>query len=82
LTYLPRALNLKIERGFICSQREEGAREMAKEDLKRQIEQNGLVCDCGEKVYEVGTGDIEVQSNYNKYYEYLRCPQCQKLYYL
>jgi uncharacterized protein with PIN domain len=55
---------------------------MAKEDLKRQIERNGLVCDCGEKVYEVGTGDIEVQSNYNKYYEYLRCTQCQKLYYL
>jgi len=53
-----------------------------KEDLKRQIEQNGLVCDCGEKVYEVGTGDIEAQSNYNKYYEYLECLKCRKLYYL
>jgi len=55
---------------------------MVKEDLKRQIEQNGLVCDCGEKVYEVGTGDIEVQSNYNKYFEYLECFKCRKLYYL
>jgi len=62
--------------------KEEGAREMVKEDLKRRIEQNGLVCDCGGKVYEVGTGDIEVQSNYNKYYEYLECLKCRKLYYL
>ena len=53
-----------------------------KEDLKKEIEKNGLKCDCGGKVYEVGTGEIEVQANYNKYYEYLKCPQCQKLYYL
>jgi hypothetical protein len=56
--------------------------EVVKEALKGQIEENGLVCDCGEKVYEVGTGDIEVQSNYNKYYEYLECLKCKKLYYL
>jgi uncharacterized protein with PIN domain len=55
---------------------------VVKEDLKRQIEQNGLVCDCGGIVYKVGTGDIEVQSNYNKYFEYLECPKCRKLYYL
>lgn len=30
-----------------------------KEDLEIQIEKNELVCDCGEKVYEVGTGPIE-----------------------
>jgi hypothetical protein len=29
---------------------------MVKEDLKRQIEQNGLVCDCGVKVYEPELG--------------------------
>ena len=55
---------------------------MVKEDLKKQIEQNGLSCDCGEKVYEVGTGDIETQSSDNKYYENLKCRKCVKLYYL
>jgi uncharacterized protein with PIN domain len=65
-----------------------GKREVAvmenavKEDLKNEIEKNGLKCDCGEKVYEVGKGAIEYQANYNKYFEYLRCPRCQKLYYL
>ncbi len=53
-----------------------------KEELKKQIEKNGLVCDCGEKVYEVGAGLVENQSNYNKYFEYLECPKCHKLYYL
>ncbi len=53
-----------------------------KEDLKREIEKNGLLCDCGGKVYEVGTGEIENQPNYNKYYEYLECVKCRKLYYL
>ena len=67
---------------FFGSLKKQVVRKMVKEDLKRQIEQNGLVCDCGEKVYEVGTGDIEVQSNYNKYYEYLECLKCRKLYYL
>lgn len=52
------------------------------EDLKKEIEKSGLKCDCGERVYEVGKGAIDRQSNYNKYFEYLRCPQCQKLYYL
>ena len=53
-----------------------------REDLKKEIEKSGLKCDCGEKVYEPGKGTIEHQSNYNKYFEYLRCTQCQKLYYL
>ncbi len=53
-----------------------------KEDIKRKIESNGLVCDCGEKVYVVGAGPIENQSNYNKYFEYLECPKCRKLFYL
>ncbi len=53
-----------------------------KEDLKRKIEKDGLVCDCGGKVYEVGTGAIENQPNYNKYFEYLECPKCRKLFYL
>jgi uncharacterized protein with PIN domain len=53
-----------------------------KEDLKVQIEKNGLVCDCGEKVYTVGTGPIGSQPNYNKYFEYLECPRCRKVYYL
>jgi hypothetical protein len=53
-----------------------------KEDIKRKIEINGLVCDCGENVYVVGTGAIENQSNYNKYFEYLKCPKCLKLFYL
>ncbi len=54
----------------------------AREDLKKEIEKSGLKCDCGEKVYEVGKGAIESQSNYSKYFEYLKCTQCQKLYYL
>jgi len=53
-----------------------------KEDIKRKIESNGLVCDCGEKVYVAGTGAIENQPNYNKYFEYLECPKCRKLFYL
>ena len=46
----------------------------SREDLKRNIEGNGLVCDCGEKIYEPGKGAIERQPNYNKYFEYLECP--------
>ena len=53
-----------------------------KEDLKSEIEKNGLDCDCGGRVYEVETGAIENQSNYNKYFEYLECLKCRKLYYL
>jgi uncharacterized protein with PIN domain len=55
---------------------------VAREVLKKEIEKSGLECDCGEKVYEVGKGAIEHQSNYNKYFEYLKCTRCQKLYYL
>ena len=51
-----------------------------KEDLKREIERNGLRCDCGEKVYEAGTGLIENELNYNKYFESLECPKCHKLF--
>jgi len=54
----------------------------SREDLKKKIESEGLVCDCGEKVYEVGRGAIENQPNYNKYYDYLECPKWKKLYYL
>jgi hypothetical protein len=54
----------------------------SREDLKKKIEREGLVCDCGEKVYEVGRGAIENQPNYNKYYDYLECPKWKKLYYL
>jgi uncharacterized protein with PIN domain len=56
--------------------------EIKKEELKMEIEKNGLVCDCGGKVYEVGTGAIENQPNYNKYFEYLECTKCKKIYYL
>jgi hypothetical protein len=52
------------------------------EDIKREIESNGLVCDCGEKVYEAGKGAIENQSNYNKFFEYLECTKCHNLFYL
>jgi uncharacterized protein with PIN domain len=52
------------------------------EDIKRNIEGNGLVWDCGEKIYEHGEGTIERQPNYNKYFEYLECPRCKKVYYL
>jgi hypothetical protein len=54
----------------------------SREDLKKQIEKIGLVCDCGEKVFEIGTGPIEEQPNYNKYFEYLECPRCKKVHYL
>jgi hypothetical protein len=53
-----------------------------KEDIKRKIESNGLICDCGEKAYVVGTGAIENQPNYNKYFEYLECQKCGRLFYL
>lgn len=53
-----------------------------REDLKKKIEQEGLVCDCGERVYEAGKGAIESQSNYNKYFDYLECPRCKKTYFL
>jgi len=32
----------------------------SREDLKKKIESEGLVCDCGKKVYEVGKGTVEV----------------------
>jgi len=54
----------------------------SREDIKKKIESNGLVCDCGEKVYEIEKGTIENQPNYNKYFEYLECPRCKKIYYL
>jgi uncharacterized protein with PIN domain len=53
-----------------------------REDIKRSVEGSGLICDCGAKVYEVGRGAIERQPNYNKYFDYLECPQCKKVYYL
>jgi hypothetical protein len=55
---------------------------LAKETLKQKIERSSLNCDCGEKVYAVGTGAIEAQPNYNKYFEYLECPRCHQLYFL
>lgn len=54
----------------------------AKEELKRMIEGSGLTCECGEMVYRVGSGPIENQSNYIKYFEYLECQKCHKLFYL
>ncbi len=53
-----------------------------REDLKKKIESEGLVCECGEKVYEAGKGAIEIQPNYNKYFEYLECPRCKKHFFL
>jgi hypothetical protein len=53
-----------------------------REGIKRESESNGLVCDCGEKVYEVGKEAIENQPNYNKYFEYLECTNSHKLFYL
>jgi uncharacterized protein with PIN domain len=53
-----------------------------REDIKKQIERIGLVCDCGEKIYEVGKGVIEKQANYNRYFDYLECPRCRRVYYL
>ena len=54
----------------------------SREDIKRNIEGNGLVCDCEEKIYEPEKGAIETQPNYNKYFEYLECPRCRKTYFL
>jgi len=54
----------------------------SREDIKSNIEGNGLFCDCGEKVYETGKGTIESQQNYNKYFDYLECPRCKKTYFL
>jgi len=51
-----------------------------REDLKREIENSGLVCDCGERVYARGAGPIENRPNYNKYFEYLECAQCHRLF--
>ena len=56
--------------------------EESREDIKKQIERVGLVCDCGEKIYEVGKGVIEKQPNYNRYFDYLECPRCRRVYYL
>jgi len=53
-----------------------------REGIKKNIESIGLVCDCGEKIYEIGKGSIERQLNYNKYFEYLQCPRSKKAYYL
>jgi uncharacterized protein with PIN domain len=54
----------------------------SREDIKRNIEINGLLCDCGEKVYSSGKGAIESQPNYNKYFDYLECPRCRRTYFL
>ena len=54
----------------------------SREDIKRNIEGDGPVCDCGEKIYEPGKGAIERQPNYNRYFEYLECPRCRKSYFL
>jgi len=54
----------------------------SREDIKKKIESDGLVCDCGEKVYEVGKGAIEKQPNYNKYFDYLECPRFKRTFYL
>ncbi len=54
----------------------------SREDLKKKIECEGLVCECGEKVYEAGRGAIESQPNYNKYFDYLECPRCKKTFFL
>lgn len=53
-----------------------------REEIKKRLENKGLACDCGEKVYQVGKGPIEKQPNYNKYFDYLECPKCKKPYYL
>ncbi len=54
----------------------------SREAIKKMIEIDGLVCDCGERVYETGKGPIEKQTNYNRYFDYLECPRCRKAYYL
>ena len=53
-----------------------------REDLKKKVESDGLVCDWREKIYEAGKGPIERQQNYNKYFDYLECPRCKKAYFL
>ncbi len=58
-----------------------GGKEMtaeSKEDIKKKIEKEGLVCECKEIVYKVGSGPIENQPNYNKFSESLECPKCRK----
>jgi hypothetical protein len=55
---------------------------IAKEDIKRRIERMSLDCDCGERVYAAGTGGIENQLNYNKYFEYLECPRCRRIFFV
>jgi hypothetical protein len=52
-----------------------------REVIKKEIESNGLVCDCRVKAFEVGKGTFEKQPNDNKYFDYLECPKCKKLYY-
>ena len=51
-----------------------------RKDIKKMIEEQGLLCDCGEKVYQVGTGPIERQPNYNRFFDFLQCPKCSKEY--
>jgi uncharacterized protein with PIN domain len=64
-----------VQRGFTMERE-------SREDIKRNIESNGLVCDCGEKIYGPEKDTIERQPNYNKYFEYLECPRCKKPYFL
>jgi uncharacterized protein with PIN domain len=49
-------------------------------DIKKRIERDGLTCDCGERVYKAGAGAIEGQPHYTRYFEYLECFKCKKLY--
>ncbi len=51
-----------------------------REEIKKMIEEEGLLCDCGERVYKTGTGSIEKQPNYNRFFDYLECPRCRKEY--
>ncbi len=53
-----------------------------KEDLKLRIEAEGLRCECGEAVYRAGSDGVEKAPNYNRYFEYLQCPRCRKVFYL
>ncbi|HUL31507.1 MAG TPA: hypothetical protein VLZ03_13730 [Thermodesulfobacteriota bacterium] len=55
-------------------------RQESREDIKKKIESDGLVCDCGADIYAAGNGPIENQANYNRYFEYLECPRCKKTY--
>jgi hypothetical protein len=52
---------------------ENGTEKNKQEDLKKEIEKKGLTCDCGGKLCQAGTGTIESQQNYNKYFEYPEC---------